>query len=48
MEEPEEDKKTFEAETGQEDDSQPDPCEDLVLEQGGGKCWLVKVGCIVE
>lgn len=38
-----EDKKAFEAETAQDDDSQPDPEEHLMLDQGNGRIWLVKV-----
>ena len=37
------DKKSFEAETAQDDDSQPDPEEHLMLDQGNGRIWLVKV-----
>ena len=36
-------KKPFEAETAQDDDSQPDPEEHLMLDQGNGRIWLVKV-----
>ena len=36
-------KKSFEAETAQDDDSQPDPEEHLMLDQGNGRIWLVKV-----
>ena len=39
----EDDKKAFEAETAQDDDSQPDPEEHLMLDQGNGRIWLVKV-----
>ncbi|KAF9534043.1 transcription initiation factor IIF, beta subunit [Crepidotus variabilis] len=39
----EEDKKPFEGENAQEDDSQPDPDEHLMLDQGNGKVWLVKI-----
>lgn len=44
MDETEDDKKPFDVELGHDDDSQPDPDETLMLDQGGGKCWLVKVG----
>jgi hypothetical protein len=37
------DKKAFDAETAQDDDSQPDPEEHLMLDQGNGRIWLVKV-----
>lgn len=37
------DKKQFDAETTQDDDSQPDPEENLMLDQGNGRIWLVKV-----
>ena len=36
-------KKLFDAETAQDDDSQPDPEEHLMLDQGNGHIWLVKV-----
>ena len=36
-------KKSFDAETAQDDDSQPDPEEHLMLDQGNGRIWLVKV-----
>jgi transcription initiation factor TFIIF subunit beta len=36
-------KKAFDAETAQDDDSQPDPEEHLMLDQGNGRIWLVKV-----
>jgi hypothetical protein len=37
------DKKSFDAETAQDEDSQPDPEEHLMLDQGNGRIWLVKV-----
>ena len=37
------DKKAFDAETAQDEDSQPDPEEHLMLDQGNGRIWLVKV-----
>ncbi|KAG6836838.1 hypothetical protein H0H93_002518 [Arthromyces matolae] len=38
------DRKPFDAETrGEDDDAQPDPDEELMLEQGNGRVWLVKV-----
>jgi hypothetical protein len=39
----EDEKKPFDAEAGAEDDSQPDPDEQLMLDQGNGRVWLVKV-----
>jgi len=39
----EDDKKPFDAETAQDDDAQPDPDEHLMLDQGNGRVWLVKV-----
>jgi hypothetical protein len=39
----EDEKKPFDAEVGAEDDSQPDPDEQLMLDQGNGRVWLVKV-----
>ena len=41
------DKKSFDAETAQDDDSQPDPEEHLMLDQGNGRIWLVKVRKII-
>ena len=38
-------KKPFDAEV--EEDSQPDPDEQLMLDQGNGRVWLVKVRPIV-
>ena len=37
------DKKPFDAELAQEEDSLPDPDEQLMLDQGNGRVWLVKV-----
>jgi len=39
----EDEKKTFDAENAQDDDAQPDPDEHLMLDQGNGRVWLVKV-----
>lgn len=39
----EDEKKPFDAETAQDDDAQPDPDEQLMLDQGNGRIWLVKV-----
>ena len=36
-------KKVFDAEAVNEEDSQPDPDEQLMLDQGNGRVWLVKV-----
>ena len=36
-------KKSFDAELAQDEDSQPDPEEHLMLDQGNGRIWLVKV-----
>ncbi|KAF8218713.1 hypothetical protein L208DRAFT_1449125 [Tricholoma matsutake] len=36
-------KKPFDAENPEEEDSQPDPDEHLMLDQGNGRVWLVKV-----
>ena len=43
-------KKPFEAELGGNDeDSQPDPDEHLMLDQGNGRVWMVKVsGALVS
>lgn len=44
MDEPMEDeKKPFDTEGGQDDDTQPDPDEHLMLDQGNGRVWLVRV-----
>lgn len=40
------DKKPFDAETAPDEDSQPDPDEHLMLDQGNGRVWLVKVNMI--
>ncbi|KAG6902156.1 hypothetical protein C0995_003630 [Termitomyces sp. Mi166 len=37
------DRKPFDAEVRDDDDGQPDPDEELMLEQGNGRVWLVKV-----
>ena len=39
----EEDKKRFEPEVSHEEDTQPDPDEELMLDRGNGRVWLVKV-----
>jgi transcription initiation factor TFIIF subunit beta len=39
----EDEKKPFDAEAAQDDDAQPDPDEHLMLDQGNGRVWLVKV-----
>ena len=39
----EDEKKPFDAETEKDDDAQPDPDETLMLDQGNGRIWLVKV-----
>jgi len=39
----EDEKKPFDAESNQDDDAQPDPEEHLMLDQGNGRVWLVKV-----
>jgi transcription initiation factor TFIIF subunit beta len=40
----EDEKKPFDAEHGgQDDDTQPDPDENLMMESGNGRVWLVKV-----
>lgn len=36
-------KKPFDAETANDDDAQPDPDEHLMLDQGNGRVWLIKV-----
>jgi hypothetical protein len=36
-------KKPFDAENANDDDAQPDPDEHLMLDQGSGRVWLVKV-----
>ncbi|KAF9446860.1 hypothetical protein P691DRAFT_732490 [Macrolepiota fuliginosa MF-IS2] len=38
-----EEKKPFDAETNNDDDAQPDPDEHLMLDQGSGRVWLVKI-----
>ncbi|KAJ8088109.1 hypothetical protein AAF712_015965 [Marasmius tenuissimus] len=43
MEEVTEEKKTFEPDLNADGDSFPDPDEQLMLDQGGGRVWLVKV-----
>lgn len=37
------DKKQFDAEGLHEEETQPDPDEQLMLDQGNGRVWLVKV-----
>ena len=50
MEETIEEKKPFDAEVGHDEDSQPDPDEQLMLDQGNGRVWLVKVSvrCVMS
>jgi transcription initiation factor TFIIF subunit beta len=45
MDEPlvDDDKKPFEAEGPVEEETMPDPDEQLMLHQGNGRVWLVKV-----
>ncbi|KDR76159.1 hypothetical protein GALMADRAFT_247378 [Galerina marginata CBS 339.88] len=43
MEGIEEEKKPFDAETAHDEDAQPDPDEHLMLDQGNGRVWLVKI-----
>ena len=43
----EDDKKRFEPEGPHEEDSQPDPDEELMLDRGNGRVWLVKVSIIL-
>ncbi|KAI0058766.1 transcription initiation factor IIF, beta subunit [Artomyces pyxidatus] len=39
----EDEKKPFDAVAGNEDDSQPDPEEQIMLDSGNGRVWLVKI-----
>ncbi|KIJ60352.1 hypothetical protein HYDPIDRAFT_117254 [Hydnomerulius pinastri MD-312] len=39
----EDEKKPFDAEGAQEEETQPDPDEELMLDKGNGRVWLVKV-----
>lgn len=39
----EDEKKRFEPEVPNEEDTQPDPDEELMLDRGNGRVWLVKV-----
>lgn len=39
----EDDKKRFESDVPPEEDTQPDPDEELMLDRGNGRVWLVKV-----
>jgi len=39
----EDEKKTFDADAQQEEETQPDPEEELMLDRGNGRVWLVKV-----
>ena len=39
----EDDKKRFDPEAAHEEDMQPDPDEELMLDRGNGRVWLVKV-----
>lgn len=43
MDDVEDEKKRFDPEVPQEEDSQPDPEEELMLDRGSGRVWLVKV-----
>lgn len=43
MDEAEDDKKQFASEAPNEEDTQPDPEEELLLDRGNGRVWLVKV-----
>ncbi|KAI5989167.1 transcription initiation factor IIF, beta subunit-domain-containing protein [Pisolithus albus] len=38
-----EDEKKFDVETQQEEETQPDPDEELMLDRGNGRVWLVKI-----
>ena len=39
----EDEKKPFDAELQNDEDTQPDPDEELMLDKGSGRVWLVKV-----
>lgn len=39
----EDEKKPFEAEAHNDEETQPDPDEELMLDKGNGRVWLVKV-----
>jgi len=39
----EDEKKPFEAEVPNDEETQPDPDEELMLDKGNGRVWLVKV-----
>lgn len=39
----EDEKKSSDAETAQDEDPQPDPEEHLMFDQGNGRIWLIKV-----
>jgi len=43
MDDIDDEKKPFDAETANDDDAQPDPDEHLMLDQGNGRVWLIKV-----
>jgi transcription initiation factor TFIIF subunit beta len=42
----EDDDKDFKAEGLLDGDNEPDPEETLMLEQGGGKVWMIKVASV--
>lgn len=48
MDDVEDDKKRFEPEAPHEEDAQPDPEEELMLDRGNGRVWLVKVSITVR
>jgi hypothetical protein len=39
----EDEKKPFDADAHNDEDTQPDPDEELMLDKGNGRVWLVKV-----
>lgn len=39
----EDDKKRFDPEVPHDEDTQPDPDEELMLDRGNGRVWMVKV-----
>lgn len=39
----EDEKKPFDAEGGPDDDTQPDPEEELMMQSNNGRVWIVKV-----
>ena len=42
----EDEKKPFEVEGQNDEDTQPDPDEELMLDKGNGRVWLVKVSLL--